>query len=454
MRRKIRITSIIYMMVFALSLLGPCFATKAYAKDLDVIHEYDITADVQEDGRVRIRYRIDWEVLDSTSEGPLTWVKIGIPNSHVSGIKGLSDNIKSIKYYNDKGYFVRIDFNREYNAGECLVIEFEITQSNLYEPNKYTDGETVISFTPGWFPEITVEKMVLKWNNNNVLNASPEGTDDGDGYITWQKALAQDEKYTIEVSYSSDAITSVDVAKSTDAPNPIKDADAYNAYMAELQQKTLNKAIEESRTPARFNTNPSTKSIVICGIIIGVVGGVIIFIGVCIARYRMRGGDPDMVTRKRMIWTLIEYHTQCPNCGSPRMPNRNNCEYCGASMIKSEQKMEKSEIKKLKKQLKKDGLWDNLNTTGICQLGRVANVYVRIRSDFVYLPRVSVLGRVAKVLDIADTFGGSGGGCACACAGGGRAGCSTKDFYNTGLKLRQLELKKNNKSNERRIYAP
>lgn len=63
MRRKIRITSIIYMMVFALSLLGPCFATKAYAKDLNVIHEYDITADVQEDGRVRIRYRIDWEVL-------------------------------------------------------------------------------------------------------------------------------------------------------------------------------------------------------------------------------------------------------------------------------------------------------------------------------------------------------------------------------------------------------
>lgn len=51
------------MMVFALSFLGPYFATKAYAKDLDVIHEYDITADVQEDGRVRIRYRIDWEVL-------------------------------------------------------------------------------------------------------------------------------------------------------------------------------------------------------------------------------------------------------------------------------------------------------------------------------------------------------------------------------------------------------
>ena len=29
-----------------------------------------------------------------------------------------------------------------------------------------------------------------------------------------------------------------------------------------------------------------------------------------------------------------------------------------------------------------------------------------------------------------------------ACAGGGRAGCSAKDFYNTALKLSQLETKK------------
>ncbi|MCR5238138.1 MAG: hypothetical protein K6E34_13155, partial [Lachnospiraceae bacterium] len=31
--------------------------------------------------------------------------------------------------------------------------------------------------------------------------------------------------------------------------------------------------------------------------------------------------------------------------------------------------------------------------------------------------------------------------CACACAGGGRAGCSTKDFYNTNLKLKYFEKK-------------
>ena len=38
--------------------------------------------------------------------------------------------------------------------------------------------------------------------------------------------------------------------------------------------------------------------------------------------------------------------------------------------------------------------------------------------------------------------GGSGGGscaCACACAGGGRAGCSKKDFYNKNLKISQIQ---------------
>ena len=39
--------------------------------------------------------------------------------------------------------------------------------------------------------------------------------------------------------------------------------------------------------------------------------------------------------------------------------------------------------------------------------------------------------------------GGSGGSCACACAcacaGGGRAGCSRKDFYDKKLKIEQIK---------------
>ena len=37
---------------------------------------------------------IKWKVLDGTTEGPLTWVKIGVPNYHCKDIKSLTSNIQ------------------------------------------------------------------------------------------------------------------------------------------------------------------------------------------------------------------------------------------------------------------------------------------------------------------------------------------------------------------------
>ena len=140
------------ILLLCLTLFGSLFMEKTYAKDLDVIHEYDITADLTTSGKVRLRYRLDWEVLDHKTEGPLTWIKVGIPNSHVSDIKGLSDNIRIIGYYNENGYFIRVDLDRAYKKGERLVIEFEILQDNLFEEINNASGECVIGFTPRLVP--------------------------------------------------------------------------------------------------------------------------------------------------------------------------------------------------------------------------------------------------------------------------------------------------------------
>ena len=57
--------------------------SSAWAKgDLDEIINYTITVDVNEDATLTMVYHIDWKVLDSTTDGPLTWVRIGIPNKH------------------------------------------------------------------------------------------------------------------------------------------------------------------------------------------------------------------------------------------------------------------------------------------------------------------------------------------------------------------------------------
>ena len=58
-------------------------------------------------------YHIDWLVLDSDAEGPLSWVTIGIPNKHYVSYQPLSSNIKKMDYTSSGGPSIRIDFDRE-----------------------------------------------------------------------------------------------------------------------------------------------------------------------------------------------------------------------------------------------------------------------------------------------------------------------------------------------------
>mgnify|MGYP000314370860 FL=1 len=91
--------------------------------------------DVQEDGSAILTYDLDWRVLDSTSEGALSWVKIGIPNEYAEELTALSDSIDEISYYGDGGDYVRLDLDRGYEEGEVVDLKFSIHQHCLYEEN-------------------------------------------------------------------------------------------------------------------------------------------------------------------------------------------------------------------------------------------------------------------------------------------------------------------------------
>lgn len=191
--------------VFAVILLVNLLSITAFAKaPLDEIQLYDITVDMRNDGTMDIKYHVEWKVLDDTSEGPLTWVKIGIPNKHVDEVTALSSNIKSIKDHNNgsNDVYVRIDLDREYKAGEVVVFDFSIHQSHMYVIDK-EDHLLRYSFTPGWFDEIEVKNVTIKWNNFNVIksNASDNGTD----YLVWNSSLSFGEKINASVSYNLDA---------------------------------------------------------------------------------------------------------------------------------------------------------------------------------------------------------------------------------------------------------
>ena len=177
-------------------------ASAATAEPLDEIQSYEIRIDPRTDGTLDMHYTIVWKVLDDKSEGPLEWVKIGNPNSHVDEIVGISDNIEEIYYYEESGKtYIRVNLDKKYYAGDILTIEYSIHQAYMY----IVEEESHLvrySFTAGWFPEINVKNIKVLWNENNVIEASTDNKEEG--YYIWEDSLDMDERFNVSVKYNSD----------------------------------------------------------------------------------------------------------------------------------------------------------------------------------------------------------------------------------------------------------
>ncbi len=402
---KLRKATMILLLCLALTV--PMLTLSAGAKDLDEILSYQITADVNEDATVDMVYHIEWLVLDSTSEGPLSWVEIGIPNSHCRYLKGLSPAVRKISFTSGGGSYVRIDLDRDYRAGEVAVIEFSLEQDYLYEVNRFTEGETVYSFTPGWFDNIRVDEMVIKWRGDKVLSHSSDCLQTSDGYLTWTGKLAKGEQYTVTVTYPNDAYA-FDETKGYDQ-EPTHSSDG--AMLAVLFFFVA--------------------FIVIAVIIVCVIAGA----------YK-KSDNFSGSTEKKITRTRVEYYPVCQGCGSTRPDGASNCSYCGRSFIKSEEIIQEEDIPKEESELRKK------TTDGLYPYQSRPNTYIRVHVTPVRIPRPVIVPHSSSHVSHSSSRGSRSSSscahsscacaCACACAGGGRAGCTTKDFYNTDLKLRQL----------------
>lgn len=196
--------------IFLLTLIMVCLISStllqvnAKTTPLDEIQDYTITVNMRPDGTMDIRYYVEWKVLDDTSEGPLEWVKIGVPNKHVDEITALSDNIDDIKYVNDGGAYIRINFDRAYKKDEIVKFEYTIHQSYMYVIEK-EDNICRYSFTPGWFDEIEVKNITIKWSDTNVLESTAQKNEDG--YLIWNSSLGMGERLNASVKYNLDVFT-------------------------------------------------------------------------------------------------------------------------------------------------------------------------------------------------------------------------------------------------------
>lgn len=381
--------------VFVISLLAGilAFATPVMA-DTDEILNYTITVDVNSDATLNLNYHIDWKVLDSGSGiGPLSWMKIGIPNSHVVSSKGVSSSVDHIKL---SGSYAEVYLDRDYYEGDVASVDFLIVQDYMYQVDKLTEGETVYSFTPGWFDDIKVDDLVIKWNNDKAVSFSPECFVEG-GYNVWQGSLSKGERFTVTMTYPNDAY-GFDLSKSSESGEG-----GLSDTIAEIIGGLLCFSIPVG--------------VILLPIILGYVFN------------RGFGGNNPTITKTTR--TKITYFDSCPGCGAPRKEGTKFCEFCGKSLVKSEETITDEQMKKEEKAAAA------FTKNGEFRYGTNPNVFIRVNSVSVPNPHYHAPSR-SHSGHSSCAHSSCACACACACAGGGRAGCTMKDFYNTNLRLKAL----------------
>lgn len=425
---KKRLLSIMLITMLLVFVTAPLSALAYDATD--EILDYEITADVNEDdATVNLRYHIEWKVLDSDELGPLEWVTIGLPNSKVTDYSSISSTIKEMEIADN---YANVYFKKKYYEGETVSFDFEIVQDYMYSMNALKEGETLYYFTPGWFDEIDVDKLVVRWNSDKAITwDAPSDCLIKDGYCTWTTAMPAGETFSIKVTYPNDAF-GFDSSKDYSDVDNYDDSDiGFFGILLGIILMLIGAAL-------------------IIGIPVLVVGGIAGGIFAIGSGFKHLTSKPKKSTITR---TKIVYYSTCPGCGASRVEGKDTCEYCGHTMIKEEEVLKEETV------TEEDRPAMNYKTNGTFHYSDEPDTYVRVH---VTPPPVHSGGGSSSH----RSHKGGGGSahhsscahsscacacascacaCACACAGGGRAGCTTKDFYRTGLKLKQLELKKKTK---------
>lgn len=183
---------------FIISLICIQFINVNASTDLDLILNYDITIDANDDATLEMHYYIKWKVLDSSSEGPLTWVKIGIPNKYISNLKSNVNNVKKIKYYSDNGSYVAVYFNKNYYGGDVVDIDFTFHQDRIFT----SENEIIeFRFKPGWFPSILVKSYSISWSKKIGTPIYSNYESETEDYYIWSGSFTYNETTNVDVKY-------------------------------------------------------------------------------------------------------------------------------------------------------------------------------------------------------------------------------------------------------------
>lgn len=221
-------------------------AVSADEGDYDEIQSYVITVDPRQDGSADITYKIDWQVIGGGSGDYLSWVNIGLANSYADEIEILTpDTVADVSLTTDNGSYAKVTFHDKYyapdvaaaNGGQSRVeFAFRVHQSHLFTMND--DDTASFSFTPGWFEDICVQSLTVRWRNYDGFLADNQSVD-GD-YLVWEFGpLEHGERVNVNVTVpivTADGYAEENERTSADTAFPVgemvvEDSDSDGAFL-------------------------------------------------------------------------------------------------------------------------------------------------------------------------------------------------------------------------------
>ena len=203
----LRFAAQLWAMLAVLLLFVAALPAHADDGDMDEITHYTVTVDTRADGSADITYELDWNVIGGSLDEPLTWVRIGLPNSHNDNLVNLTpDTVLNVSSVDDGGSFAKVDFINAYfppdiaatiGAQSSVHFAFQVHQSHLFLLNE--DGNADYSFTPGWFDDLCVDELTIRWVALNGIQADNDSQDGN--YLVWNFGpLDHGESATVHVS--------------------------------------------------------------------------------------------------------------------------------------------------------------------------------------------------------------------------------------------------------------
>ena len=173
----------------------------------DVIRDYRIDVQPQDDASLINTYTINWCVI-SDAAGPLTGIYVGLPNLNYQ-IMDLSGDASAVQSA-DQGAYSRVNvvLTKPVNANECVTVTFRIHQMELAHLDE-AKGQIGFQFIPGWFDEVPVNHLQVTWHlpadNSQLKSLSPEPKTRDTTQAVWETALQPGGKLTLNLLYDKAA---------------------------------------------------------------------------------------------------------------------------------------------------------------------------------------------------------------------------------------------------------